>query len=391
MRFNTKSNLEHVMLPLGSMAKRSVLALSGILCVAWMVCEPLTSIAADQPATRVLQGGTEATEYIMEGMPKYRDAFAAYEKKDYAAAEALFKSGAAQLGQGKERARAECLFRQAGCLELLGRADDASNVYKAALRLFDQYDPGNPMRAAAIKSVRELPPEKTGIEKDRMMVAPPELRMQTAIKPTAELSGGAGIPVLDVIDEAKVPQTVLKSFAEMTCIETAELGANTSNVAQRWQPLVVHNEPAAFTIGDTFPTINVTVNKRMYEVPVNLPGLQGLHKILLVTNREKICAIDMDSNESWLLRMKPQKDGTVSSIAWSQLTHIKPGQLARPAKARIDDATSLSNSQFATRGITGGSVREGRFQREQSEQSGYGNQSSYTDQGGSSDQGDSGF
>lgn len=304
---------------------RRIGLLSGFLFGSSMVWCFLPAVAADVPSTRVLQGGTEATEYIMEGVPKYRDGMSAFQSKDYAAAEALFKAGAAKLGTGQERARAECLYRQAACLELLGRADDAGNVYKAALQLFERYDPGNPMKTEAIKSLRELPPEKTGIEKDRLMVAPPEMRIQTAIKQTAELAGGAGIPVLDVIDERAVPQMVLKSFVEMSCIETAELGANASNVQQRWQPLMVHNEPAAFTIGQKFPTINVTVNKRRYEVPVDLPDAQGLHRILLVSNKEKICAIDMDSHESWLLKMKPHKDGTVSDIGWSKLTHVKPG------------------------------------------------------------------
>lgn len=307
------------------------------------------AVAADSPGTRVLQGGTEATEYIMEGVPKYRDGMMALEAKDYAAAEALFKASAAKLGQGQERSRAVCLYHQAGCLELLGKADDASNVYKSAVNLFERYDPGNPMKAAAIKSVRELPPEKTGIEKDRMMVAPAEMRIQTAIKQNAELAGGSGVPVLDVIDDRAVPQTVLKSFVEMSCNETAELGSNSYNAAQRWQPLMVHNEPAAFTIDQKFPTINVTVNKRRYEVPVELPGLQGLHRILLVSNREKICAIDMDSSESWLLKMKPQKDGTVTGIAWSKLTHIKPGQPPRNrATSQEDNVANGGNSQQST-------------------------------------------
>jgi hypothetical protein len=336
-----------IFMPKNESLRPRSLALSGLLVLTSIVCLATDAKAEDSPARRVLQGGTEATEYIMEGSPSYRNGMMAVEKKDYAAAEALFKSSAAKLGPGQERARAECLYNQAGCLELLGRADDASSVYKAAIKLFEQYDPGNPMKGAAIKSVRELPPEKTGIEKDRMMVAPPELRMQTAIKSNAELTtmGGAGIPVVDVVDERTIPQTVLKSFVEMSCLETAELGANASNVAQRWQPLMVHNEPAAFTIDQKFPTISVTVNKRRYDVTVDLPGLQGLHKILLVTNKEKICAIDMDSNESWLLRMKPQKDGTVSGIVWSKLTHVKPGQPAiSRAKMRDDGETDSSNS-----------------------------------------------
>ncbi|MDZ4834382.1 MAG: tetratricopeptide repeat protein [Candidatus Melainabacteria bacterium] len=379
----------------GAMVSRGVLALPSLFFLASISCLTPNAIAADSSAPRVLQGGTEATEYILEGVPKYRDGMMAIEKKDYAAAEALFKASAAKLGQGQEKSRAECLYHQAACLELLGKADDASNVYKAALRLFERYDPGNPMRTAAIKTVRELPPEKTGFEKDRLMVAPLEMRIQTAIKPTAELTGGVDMAVLDVIDERTVPQTVLKSFVEMTCLETAELGANASNVAERWQPLMVQNEPAAFTIGDKFPTINVTVNKRRYQVDVNLPGLQGLHKILLVTNKEKICAIDLDSNESWLLRMKPQKDGTVSSIAWTKLTHVKPGQ---PAISRAPVQNSGMNwgnsaqSQNNTKGDWTNSARTPNgSQRGASDQNGYRNQSGYAGQGGSSDNSDSGF
>lgn len=385
--------------PPSTMVQRRTLTLSGLFFLTSTVCLSPSAIAADSSSSRILQGGTEATEYIMENsQAKYKDAMTAVDKKDFAAAETLFKANAAKLGQGQEKSRAECLYHQAACLELLGRADDASNVYKAALRLFERYDPGNPMMTAAIKSVRELPPEKTGFEKDRLMVAPLEMRIQTAIKPTAELRGGADIPVLDVIDERTVPQTVLKSFVEMTCLETAELGANASNVAQRWQPLMVQNEPAAFTIGEKFPTINVTVNKRRYQVDVNLPGLQGLHKILLVTNKEKICAIDLNSNESWLLRMKPQKDGTVSGIAWSKLTHIKPGQ---PAISRAPVQNSGMNwgnsvqSQKNTEGEWTNSTRTlNGSPRETAEQSGYRNESGYSnpkDQSGSSDNSDSGF
>lgn len=133
-------------------------------------------------------------------------------------------------------------------------------------------------------------------------------------------------PFLLRLDKNSIPKTVYNCFAQMTCLETTEIGSNINNAVNRWQPLLVQGDPAAFAVGASYPVINVKVNGRLYKIEVNLPGLRGsARKVLLMTDGENICAMDLGSYETWFLRMKRYKDGALSSVQWVKMIHVKPG------------------------------------------------------------------
>lgn len=123
------------------------------------------------------------------------------------------------------------------------------------------------------------------------------------------------------VDKEKVSKTVFNCFAEMTCLETAEIGSNINNAVGRWQPLLVEENPAALALGTSNPQISVKMNGTVYKIA--LPTFQGLKRILLATDGEQVCAMDLDSNDSWLLRLKKNPDNTLKSVQWAKLVHMK--------------------------------------------------------------------
>ncbi|HEY9788157.1 MAG TPA: hypothetical protein V6D17_22400 [Candidatus Obscuribacterales bacterium] len=123
------------------------------------------------------------------------------------------------------------------------------------------------------------------------------------------------------VDSKDISNTVYNCFAEMTCLETAEIGSNIDNAVGRWRALLVDDNPAALTFGASAPAVKVKLNGVTYRI--DLPTFRGLRRILLATDNEKICAMDIDSYETWLLHINRDKDGTLRSYYWSKLAHVK--------------------------------------------------------------------
>ncbi len=272
-----------------------------------------------------LKGKTEISDFKLNDLESYRAGMAALEKRNFSGAEILFKKAAAQLGEGYEKYRAECLYFQAKCLVMMDRKNEATNLYKSAAKLFEQHDPQNPYKAMTNAQVYDLTGPMAKPDKQKLhaegVTQHTGISIDQNIILAARVTNSDTAPLLLRVDKDTVPKTVYNCFAEMTCLETAEIGSNINNAVGRWQPLLVEGDPAAFTLGAASPVIKVKMNGHLYKI--NLPTLSGSRKLLLATDNEKICAMDLDSYDTWLLRMKRNKDGSLQSCHWTKLTHIK--------------------------------------------------------------------
>jgi len=275
----------------------------------------------------ILQGKTEVIDFRLSDFDSYKQGMAALDKRRYAEAETLFKAAAAKLDDGYEKYRAECNFFEAKCMMMQGKFDQSATLLKAAIAVFEQHDPRNPYKLAAERQVADLISGKARMDVARLQSQASMQRARISVDQNitlySRLAADDSDPVLLRVDKDAVPTTIHDCFAEMTCLETAEIGSNVSNAVGRWQPLLVKGEPAAIEFGAKPPVINVKVNGQMKEVTVNLPMVNGLRRILLATDNEKVAAIDVDNNDTWLLLMDAAPDGTVGHFRWALLRHAK--------------------------------------------------------------------
>jgi hypothetical protein len=299
-----------------------------------MTADPIETAAAGSSSRPPLQGSAEVLEVILDEQPLFKEARASIEKEDYGRAIGYLQQLQAQFGEGYEPLKAECMYYEAGCHQRLSRQKAAMDTYHKAFELFEKYDSSNPLKGKAWNDYFRLkhPTTLQGnvAERAPLGILMPQ-KAQIAIDPNAVLEvrdNNRDIPVLSVNDKAVLPLIVKECFSDMNCLETAEIGSNVTNATQRWMPLMVYGKAAAFGMNSSatgHPAFKAKVNGRMYTFDVVLPDMgQGLRKILLVTNMEKICAVDVDSFDTWLLRMTKAKDGRILTARWYKLTHIKP-------------------------------------------------------------------
>lgn len=274
----------------------------------------------------LLQGKTEHVDFLLSEFDGYKQGMAALDKRNYALAESLFKAAAAKLDNGYEKYRAECNFFEAKCLMMQGKFDQSMALLKSAIALFDQHDPSNPYKLAAQKQVGDLLSGKARMDVATLH-AHTNLHQARVVDQNitfySRVATDDSDPVLLRCEKEAISNTIHDCFAEMTCLETAELGTNVGNANGRWQPLLVKGEPAAFEFGAKSPVVNIKVNGQTKEVPVNLPMVNGLRRVLLATDNEKVCAIDVDNNDTWLLQMENLPDGTIGRVRWALLRHVK--------------------------------------------------------------------
>lgn len=303
--------------------------------------EPGVDVASASSRT-ILEGKTEKLEIILEDNKLYKVAMGAMAKKDYTDAIRYLKMLEPQLDKsGYEPYKAQIMFYEADCHKNLKRMNAAMDTYHKAYELFTKYDDSNPLKGRAWREYETLRAMKgkmdtsmlqggvkdsrlqAQIKKRNMML---ELqRAQFAINPNVTLKTGSNQALLRCNDEEILPKIVKNCFAGMSCLETAEIGSNVTNAVERWMPLKVMGRTAAFAVtGRSKPAFRANVNGRSYLFDINLPGLQsGLRKVLVVTNLQKICAVDVDTYDTWLLRMKRTRDGRVIGARWFKLTHKK--------------------------------------------------------------------
>lgn len=276
-----------------------------------------------------LQGKTEVMELILEDQSLYKQAMIAIDKEDFGKAIIYLQELIPQLGEGYEPYRAECMYYEAGCHQMLKRMNAAMDTYKKAFELFEKYDSSNPLRLRAWTQYTSLNPKALQGKVDQQNITLTPQRALIAIDPNAVLEvreNNRNIPILEVNDRQVLPVIVKECFSDMTCLETAEIGSNVTNADTRWMPLMASGRTAAFGLesGGGHPAFRVKVNGKSYLFDVILPEMaEGQRKILLVTNHEKICAVDVDSFDTWLLRMGRAKDGRITTARWYKLTHKK--------------------------------------------------------------------
>lgn len=304
--------------------------------------QPDSVDVASASSRTLLQGKTEKLEIILEDNKLYQVAMGAMKRRDYNDAIRYLRMLEPQLDKaGYEPYKAQITLFEADCHKNLKRMNAAMDTYHKAYELFTKYDDSNPLKGRAWREYETLRamkgkfdsnPLQGGVTDSKLQAQIDKRNMilelqkaQFAINPNVTLKSNAANNLLRCNDAEILPKIVKKCFADMTCLETAEIGSNVSNAVNRWMPLRVMGRTAAFAVsGRSKPAFRANVNGRSYLFDINLPGLQsGLRKILVVTNLQKICAVDVDTYDSWLLRMKRTKDGRIIGARWFKLTHTK--------------------------------------------------------------------
>lgn len=332
------------------------------------VVTPIDQSDLSGSSTPPLQGGTEVTEIVLDEVPLYKQALKSINEEDYGRAVYYLKDLNAQLAdEGYEPYLAECTYLEAGCHQMLNRMNAAVDMYRKAFELFEKFDAQNPLKNKAWHQYSELKKLKAqeGVQQVRLQAGIDQTKLLAGIQkrhvPLVSQRGRFAIDpdallvvndnnrgaLLEVNDRTVLPKIVKECFSEMSCLETAEIGSNVTNAEDRWFPLMVQGKSAAFSMnGSGHPTFRASVNGRSYLFDVILPDLaSGVRKVLLVTNKEKICAVDVDSFDTWLLRMQRANDGRVTTARWYKLDHkknhapfvspiAKPNDIKNPASIR---------------------------------------------------------
>lgn len=292
-----------------------------------------------------LQGKTEHAEYLLEENMLYQHAMKAMEKKDYASGLRYLEMLTPEFDkEGCEPLQGQISFYQAECHKNLKRMRAAMDKFNQAYELFAKHDSSNPLKGKAYQEYEYLKvmqarmdsanPLQGGIqqsslygEADKHRISLVKGTPQFDINPNAtlEIPVDANSILLQVQEDDVIPKIVKECFADMTCLETAEIGSNVTNADRRWVPIKVSGATAALAMdGRQNPAFRAIVNGRSYRFFVVLPGLRpGPRKILLVTDSEKICAVDVENMDTWLLRMGRAPDGRVVSAKWYKLEHDK--------------------------------------------------------------------
>mgnify|MGYP000520353597 CR=1 FL=1 len=289
-----------------------------------------------------LEGKLERTEIEVgaaeRALKDYKKAFALLTAGKFGPAAELFKLSGDQFDAGYEKYRAESRYAEAQCRRMLGQKNDAARLYQAAIKLFQAHDSESPYLKAAIEQLGNI-----------------ELKMQAAAidAPARKLAGAVDIDktvtlqgrigedgvrlsgrkaVLDV-EKKFISDSIHQCFVEMTCLETAELGSNSTNASNRWVPLMAYDKPAAVLASDNYftPLLKVKINGKRYNINVDLPDLASSQRtVLLLTDGEKICAIDPGTNDVWLLKMTMKEDGE-ANFKFKKLLHQKDRKFKKPA------------------------------------------------------------
>lgn len=284
--------------------------------------------------TLQLQGNAEVTELDQGAAQRasllYRRGMAALTGNNFSAAAALFKRAGEEFGHGFEKYKADATFAEAQCRQQLGQMDESSHLYHEAKALFEQYDPKSPFLKACVDQLGSafkmqtprLAPER------RKLVGMTQVDQAITLKGNVNDDGVrmAGEKAILDVDKKFINDSVHQCFVEMTCLETAEIGSNSTNAKNRWVPLMAYGKTAAMTATDDFfsPVIKVRINGKPYNINVVLPGLSSSQRtVLLVTDGEKIAAIDPGTNDVWLLEMKLKPNSNKGDFNWKKLLHQK--------------------------------------------------------------------
>ncbi len=296
--------------------------------------EPSGLAPAKDAGGRILEGTAEMTELdagaAVRASKDYRQGLIYLEGNKFVQAADLFKRAGDQFDRGYERYCAEARYAEAQCRRMLGQKTDACRLYQAAIQLFKKYDPKSPYLEASIEQLGNISLTK---QTPQMAMAPRKLVGAVNVDQNVTLQGKvdddgtrlSGRKAVVDVEKKFVKDSVHQCFTEMSCLETAELGSNSTNADNRWVPLLAYGAPAAVNASDDYfsPLIKVRINGKLHNINVDLPGLASSKRtVLLLTDGEKICAIDPVSNDVWLLKMTLSKDGK-GEFKFKKLIHKK--------------------------------------------------------------------
>ena len=287
-----------------------------------------------------LEGRAEVTDLGADAAKKaglhYREAMAALDGKKYAEAAKLFKLAGDLYDRGFERYRGQARYAEAQCRRMLGQRLDATRLYGEAADIFKKYEPDSPYLRASVEQLSSLVPlrRQVGIidKGPRVLTGATQIDHNIGLRARITASGDhlSGQEAVMDVDDKFIKDSIHQCFIEMTCLETAELGSNYTNAKERWVPLMAYGKTAALTATDDFlcPVIKLKVNGKLHNVSVFLPGLGSRQRtVLLLTDGEKVCAIDPVGNDIWMLKMNERKIGNnkKTSFQWQKLDHYKNG------------------------------------------------------------------
>lgn len=275
----------------------------------------------------MLQGKAEKIDWkILPAAEIFSGAIHLMRETKFEEAAELFALADARFDSQKKILKAEAKYYRAGCLVMSGENNKALTLYRQAWHSFQEHDPASPYVKPTLEQLCNLSVSRLKLARIHKLEKMQMIRIDRNITLVGHIEDKLD-SLQGSVDRNLVDHSVHKCFAKMTCLETAELGSNVTNARGRWLPLLAANKTAVFREqkNKSNPVIKVKINNRYYSVAINLPRLSpGLRVIMLVTNGEKICAIDPSTYETWLLEMKLAKNKSINQFKWRKLTHQKP-------------------------------------------------------------------
>lgn len=330
-----------------------------------VVFQAQTPKMAEPAPSMKLEGKLEIREAISgwQASQAYQQGFMAMQSNNFAAAADLFKyAGEGFESAGLGRFAGEARYAQAQANKLLKKDAQATKLFGQAAELFKKYDSKSPFFKAAMA---RMDPR----ERDRMLqgkattLASTTAASSTILKSipaitdtvsrtiplkgkVTQLEDGTKLASLkdeefftggskrllpeaaacDVTD-LYVKDQVLKSFAEMNCLEFTTLGGNQYTAPDSYGSLKADGKNIVVGTGDDLstPSIKLSLNGRQYGVSMDLPGKNKYSQnVLVVTDGQHILALDPRTHDTWKLMASFSKK--TPEFDWEKLSHIKkPG------------------------------------------------------------------
>lgn len=277
---------------------------------------------------RILQGsaemheqGADATLQAEKAAQVYKQGVAALGSNNFRAAAEYFKRAGdgfrSSVGDGKFLG--ESLYAEAQSRRMIGQVDQSTRLYRLAIDQFQKYDPLSPYLKASFDQLKIVAPKlAAGIQTvDRNVI----LKGRVTDTASERLKAERAMPDLS---DPFVKSGVLKTFAKMTCLETAELGSNYYTAPDKYVPIKVHGRNLAINASSDFmaPFIRIKLNGQFYSVALDLPDLGASRRtVFVVTDGKEVLAIDPGNYDVWKLNGTFDNHGGV--FTWKKLTHIK--------------------------------------------------------------------
>jgi hypothetical protein len=323
---------------------------------------------AEPAPSMKLEGKLEIRDAISgwQASQAYQQGFMAMQSNNFVAAADMFKyAGDGFESAGLGRFAGEARYAQAQANKLLRRDAQASKLFGMAADLFRKYDPKSPFLKAAMARMdprdRALQGKATttALSASTSISAPTATILKTlpahsdtvsrtiplkgkltqfedgtklaSLKDDEFFNGGSKrlLPEAAACDvtDLYVKEQVLKSFAEMNCLEFTTLGGNQYTAPDSYGSLKADGKNVIVGAADDFwtPTIKLSLNGRQYGVSMDLPGKNKYsHNVLVVTDGQHILALDPRTHDTWKLMASFSKK--TPEFDWEKLSHIKkPG------------------------------------------------------------------